>query len=100
MSGLTRKNQPEKVRWTAECEEAFMNLKTALMEKPILRLPNLNKDFVLRTDASHIGLGAVLLQEEDGDHPPRLFPIAYASRVLNKAERNYAAVELECLALV
>ena len=82
-------------------EEAFNNLKKALIERPVLRLPNLDKDFILRTDASNVGLGAILLQAEEGSGPePRLFPIAYASRKLSKAEQNYATVELECLALV
>ena len=51
---------------------------------------------MLRTDVSYIGLGAVLLQEyEDG-----IFPVAYGSRKLTRAEQNYAVVERECLAIV
>ena len=101
LSGLTRKDQPEKVKWTRECEESFAKLKNALVEKPVLRLPDLEREFILRTDASNIGIGAILLQVEDGPGiEPQRFPIAYASRKLGKSEKNYAAVELECLALV
>jgi len=57
---------------------AFSKLKELLCAKPILRLPDMEKPFTLRTDASDVGLGAVLSQEhEDG-----MFPVAYASRKL------------------
>jgi len=84
------------LRWSPTEEAAFTTLKKHLCAKPILRLPDLERTFVLRTDASDIGLGAVLLQEhEDG-----IFPVAYASRKLTRAEQNYAVVERECLAIV
>ena len=54
---------------------------------------------MLRTDASNIGIGATLLQRK-GDVTSELFPVAYASRKLNAAERNYSTIERECLALV
>jgi len=98
LSNLTKKDQPEKVKWNAECEEAFQKLKDLLTAEPILHLPDLSKPFILRTDASIQGLGAVLLQSDDKE--TTLFPTAYASRKLTKAEENYAAVELECLALI
>ena len=82
--------------WGPEQTSAFEALKAKLCCNPVLRLPDLSRTFVLRTDASDVGLGAMLLQEfEDG-----LFPVAYASRKLNSAERNYAIVERECLAVV
>ena len=60
--------------------------------KPIrlLRLFSLViQSFVLRTDASDYGIGAVLMQEHEG----KLFPICYASRKLSDAERNYSTIE-------
>ena len=84
------------LRWGLEQEAAFAELKQHLCAKPILRLPDMDRPFVLRTDASDAGLGAVLLQE----HDEGIFPVAYASRKLTKAEQNYAVVERECLAIV
>ena len=62
----------------------------------MLYLPDLDRPFVLRTDASEIGLGAMLLQEFEGV----LHPIAYASKKLNHAQRAYATLERECMAIV
>ena len=63
----------------------------------MLAYPSFDKDFVLETDASILGLGAVLSQKQvDG----KLHPIAYASRALNPAEKNYSVTELETLAVV
>ena len=63
---------------------------------PILKLPDLERPFVLQTDASDVGLGAVLFQEfEEGK-----MPVAYASRKLLDREKRYAVIEKECLAIV
>ena len=56
-------------------------------------LPDVNKEFVLRTDASDIGLGATLLQNRDG----HIFPVTYASRNLLDREKRYFVIESECL---
>ena len=56
-----KKNEPIQVRWEQSEENAFQALKSKLNNSPILRLPDLSKTFVLRTDASQYGLGAVLL---------------------------------------
>ncbi|WP_353817132.1 RNase H-like domain-containing protein, partial [Acinetobacter baumannii] len=66
---------------------------------PVLHLPDLTQPFVLRTDASDLGLGAVLLQR-DPKNAETLFPVAYASRKLRPAETHYATSEKECLGLV
>jgi hypothetical protein len=85
-----------KFEWTAEQENAFLNLKAKLTTQPILQYPDFSKEFILTTDASNQGLGAVLSQGEIGKD----LPIAYASRNLNKAEKNYSTSEKELLAIV
>ena len=92
---LTRKDAP--FIWTDACEKAFVELKTLLTNAPILAFPNFSRDFHLETDASGLGLGAVLSQEQS-DGTTR--PIAYASRTLQPHERNYAATEMEALGVV
>ncbi|KMQ84832.1 reverse ribonuclease integrase, partial [Lasius niger] len=94
LTRLTKKN----ARWTWGTDEegAFQELKRTLISAPVLACPDFTRRFVLQTDASNSGLGAVLTQNfEDGERV-----IAYASRTLNGAERNYSATELECLAVV
>ena len=71
-------------------------MKELLASKPILKLPEMDKQFILRTDASDKGVGAVLLQSHDGD----LFPVAFASKKLSDRERKYSTIERECLAVV
>ena len=85
--------------WTKECQTAFDHLKGLLIASPILAYPQFGprKEFVLETDASLEGLGAVLIQRQSDEH---LHPIAYASRSLQPHERNYSITELETLGLV
>ena len=96
LSDLTRKDTPAKLEWSDACDTAFRTLKERLTSDAIIRLPDQTKDFVLRTDACDTGLGAVLLQDHDGT----LFPVAYGSRKLSKAERNYSVTEKECLGII
>ena len=84
-------------QWTAECEVAFEVLKSKLLSPPILVYPDFKKDFVLETDASKLGLGAILSQRQ-GDN--RLHPVAYASQSVSASEANYAITNLETLAVV
>ena len=81
------------------CEESFTKLKRLLASPPILAYPKFgsNRSFILETDASTVGLGAVLSQEQ-GDG--MIHPVAYASRFVDKHERNYGISELETLELV
>ena len=96
LSDLTRKSAPTQVVWSAECDRAFRQLKEKLCASPVLRSPDFEKEFVLQTDASDRGIGAVLSQlDEDGhDHP-----VAFFSRKLLPREERYSTVEKECLAI-
>ena len=79
--------------------QSFVELKNRLTSAPVLAYPrfDVNVPFILETDASAQGLGAVLSQtQSDG----KVHPIAYASRSLNVHEKNYSATELETLGLV
>jgi hypothetical protein len=79
--------------WTEAQENAFQHLKFKLMSRPILQYPNFSKEFFLTlTDASNLGLGAVLLQGAIGKD----LPVAYASRSLNNAETHYTTNEKNC----
>ncbi|GJY87908.1 reverse transcriptase domain-containing protein [Tanacetum coccineum] len=85
LTELTQKNK--KYIWGKDQESAFQLLKQKLCEAPILALPEGNDDFVVYCDASHQGLGAVLMQREK--------VIAYASRQLKPNEENYTTHDLE-----
>ena len=95
LHSLTRKDVD--FVWTEECQAAFESLKKKLTEAPVLTYPDFDLGFVLETDASVRGLGAVLSQEQT---TRRLHPIAFASRALSAAEKNYSITELETLAVV
>ena len=83
--------------WNDKCQNAFDKLKAILKSAPILLAPDFDKPFKLAVDASDIGAGAVLLQEDNNgvDHP-----VCYFSKKFNKHQRNYSTVEKECLALI
>ncbi|GKE92116.1 putative reverse transcriptase domain-containing protein [Tanacetum coccineum] len=90
LNELTQKNK--KYSWGKDQELAFQLLKQKLCKAPILALPEGNNEFVVYCDASHQGLGAVLMQREK--------VIAYASRQLKSHEENYTTHDLELGAVV
>ena len=92
---LTRKDIP--FHWSSECQAAFETFKSRLISAPVLAHPDFSKDFVLKTDASYVGLGAVLSQLQDDG---KFHPLSYASRALSPPEKNYPVTELETLAVV
>ena len=96
LTDLTKKNRPTKVTWTLDCDSAFHALKTSLCTSPVLNSPNFSKPFILQTDASDRGVGAVLSQYSTDN---QLYPVAYFSRKLLPREERYSTVEKECLAV-
>ena len=83
--------------WTEECQSAFEKLRHLLTTTPMLAYPDFNWPFILDTDTSGVGIGAILSQV-DGEGRERL--IACGSRVLSKAERQYCVTRRELLAVV
>lgn len=94
LTKLTHKNVP--YVWTEDCEKSFNHIKNSLISAPILTCPDFTKPFVLQTDASAYGLGAVLTQQFDEDEKV----ICFLSRSLTKQERNYSTTERECLSVI
>ena len=96
LTELTKKDKPNCLVWSSECAEAFEALKRHLCTSPVLKCPDFERPFVLQTDASDWGVGAVLSQmdEDDNEHP-----VAYFSKKLLPRERRYSTVEKECLAI-
>lgn len=91
------RGSPEKFQWSEEAQKAFDHLKMRLTSAPILSHPNFERPFVIQCDASATGVGSVLFQvDENGEE----HPIAFMSKKLNSAQRNYSVTELECYAAV
>lgn len=90
------KGKPTKLKWGPEANEAFLLLKRALSEAPVLANPNYDQPFFLHTDASDIGTGSVLMQKINGEERV----IAYSSQKLSPAEQKYMVTEKELLAII
>ena len=83
--------------WDDNCERSFETLKRALISPPILRFPDMNKEFILSTDASGSALGYVLGQLDENN---REYVVSYGGRAIRKEEKNWSVTELECLAVI
>ena len=82
--------------WTAQCQQAFNDLKDVLTSADVLALSNEEGRFVLNCNASDYGIGAVISQIRNDVERP----VCYASRLYNKHERNYNVTRKELLAVV
>ncbi len=87
-----------KFEWTEECQTAFEWLKERLSAYPVLKPPNWEVPFHIYCDASAVAVGSALCQPTD--EGKKDYPIAFASKQLNAAEKNYTTTERECLAMV
>lgn len=95
LTDLTGSRSPNYIQWTEAAVAAFHDIQQSLSKQPVLYSPNFDEPFILQTDASDRGLGAVLLQETmEGRHP-----VAYISRKLFPREVRYSTVEKETLAI-
>ncbi len=95
LADLTKKEAPDPVQWTELCQQALTKVKATLCGGLLLHSPNFDLPFLLQTDASDRGLGAVLAQVVGGEERP----VLYLSRKLSKRETRYSTVEKECLAI-
>ena len=95
MTSLLRKDAPWK--WTQAEEESFKTLKDRFTNAPALVMPDMTKQFIVEADASDFATGAVLSQKQDDG---KIHPIAFMSKSLNDAERNYEIYDKELLAVI
>ncbi|KAJ3689395.1 hypothetical protein LUZ61_018559 [Rhynchospora tenuis] len=89
LTELTKKNA---FKWNPQAQQSFENLKKAMTEAPVLTLPDYTKQFVIETDASALGMGAVLMQDNK--------PVAYLSKSLGLKNQALSTYEKELLALI
>lgn len=93
LNRLCKKNI--RFNWDDQCQKAFETLKESITSPPVLAYPDFspNNQFIIQTDASNHAIGAVMMNKN-------MRPVAFASRSLNKAEKNYPTIEKELLAIV
>ena len=89
LTNLLKKNAFE---WSEDAQQAFDKLKQAMIQSPVLALPDFQKQFVVETDASGMGIGALLQQEGH--------PIAYLSKTLSPKHQSLSTYEKEFLAVI
>ncbi|GFX64865.1 retrovirus-related Pol polyprotein from transposon 297 [Trichonephila clavipes] len=89
LKGRAKKGE---ITWTTECENAFRELKGKLIDKPVLCASNFEREFIVQTDASNAGMGAVLTQliEQGKEHP-----ILYLSKKFSEVEKRHCTTEKE-----
>ncbi|GFV80605.1 retrovirus-related Pol polyprotein from transposon 17.6 [Trichonephila clavipes] len=94
LKGRAKKGE---IKWTTEGEDAFREQKGKQTDKPVLYVPNFEREFIVQTDASNAGMGAVLTQlnEQGEEHP-----ILYLSKKFSEVEKRYCTTEKECASIV
>ncbi len=93
LTELTKKTA--ELKWTPTCQMAFDTLKECLIRPEVMAYPHYQDQFILDTDASDKSIGGILSQMQDGEERV----IGYASRTLNKSEKNYCVTDKELLAV-
>uniref|UniRef100_A0A0G4HA46 Reverse transcriptase domain-containing protein n=1 Tax=Chromera velia CCMP2878 TaxID=1169474 RepID=A0A0G4HA46_9ALVE len=91
-----KEGRPLPFQWGEEAEAIFTELKRRLTTPPILAFPDMSRPFTVKPDACKVSVGGFLTQEVNGKE----VVIAYTSRALSTAERNYSPVEREALGLM
>lgn len=94
ITSLTKKGVP--FVWSEKQQVAFNQIKRKLISAPVLHCPDFSQRFEIQTDASNVGLGAVLVQRINDEE----CVVSYASRTLSNAEKNYTVTERECLGVL
>ena len=95
MYQLLKKDVP--FQWNEKCEKGFLQLKNSLITAPVLQFPDLNREFVLVTDASRQSIFFILTQEDDNG---KSHPLNFGGRSLRPNEVNYTVSEIELLAII
>ena len=98
MAPLNELKGHKKFVWDQKCEDAFKKVKERLISSDVLVHYDPNKALILATDASPYGVSAIISHHDAETNSDR--PIAFASRSLTQAERNYAQIEREALAII
>ncbi|GBM73598.1 Retrovirus-related Pol polyprotein from transposon 17.6 [Araneus ventricosus] len=91
------KVKKERVNWTKECNQAFIELKNRLTEVPVLYAPDYRREFIVQTDASDLGIGIVLSQRDDKNEE---HPVSYLSKKFTDAQKKYGTTKKECAAII
>ena len=82
--------------WDNDCERAFQSVKSILISRPVLALPNLRDPYILSVDFSYDGMGLILSQIQAGNEKV----IGYYSKTLSEQEKKYSATEGECATIL
>jgi hypothetical protein len=95
-SPLVKLKKEDKFKWEKEHQDAFEEIKTYLMNPPVLLPPDRNRPMKLYISASELTIGSILAQEDENGVERAIY---YLSRVLNDAETRYSSIEKLCLCL-